>query len=324
MTRLVDGPDGELEGHHPYTSLMAFVDANGISICYEEGGNGEPLLLIMGLGGQLIDWSDGFVQTLIDRDFRVIRHDNRDAGLSTEFDWEPPSRAAVVASLLTRRQLDAQYTLAHMAADAIGLFDALDIDRAHVVGVSMGGMIAQTMAIQYPDRVASLTSIMSNTGDRRNGGIDRKVLAKVARPPRPSRDEAAQVSTEMYSLWAGPAWDRDEHLARARAGVARSWRPKGIERQTAAIAASPDRTRALGTVAAPTLVIHGIEDKLVLPSGGVATAEAVPDSRLLMFPDMGHDLPRTRWHEVADAITVNAGRANGRMTTDRDTVTAHR
>jgi pimeloyl-ACP methyl ester carboxylesterase len=288
---------------------MPFVDANGISICYEESGEGEPLLLIMGLAGQLIDWSDGFVETLVDRGFRVIRHDNRDAGLSTEFDWEPPSRAAVIASLLTRRRLDAGYTLADMAADAVGLFDALGIARAHLVGASMGGMIAQTMAIQYPDRVASLTSIMSHTGDRRNGGIDRKVLAKLVRRPRPSRAEAAEVGTEMYSLWAGSAWDRDEHLARARDGVARSWRPDGVERQTAAIAASPDRTRALGTVTAPTLVIHGLEDKLVLPSGGVATAEAVPGSRLLMFPDMGHDVPRRRWNEMTDAIAANAGRA---------------
>lgn len=296
---------------------MPFVDTNGISICYEEAGRGEPLLLIMGLGGQLTDWSDDFVQTLIDQDFRVIRHDNRDAGLSTEFDWEPPSRAAIIASLLSRRRLDTEYTLADMAADAVGLLNALDIDRAHVVGASMGGMIAQTMAIQYPDRVASLTSIMSHTGDRRNGRIHRKVLVKVARSPRPDRADAAEVGTELYSMWAGPSWNRDEHLARARVAVDRSWRPRGVERQMAAIAASPDRTRALGTVTAPTLVVHGMEDKLVLPSGGLATAEAVPGSRLLMFPDMGHDIPRSRWHEVADGIAVNAGRANGRVATGR-------
>lgn len=301
---------------------MSFVEANGISICYEESGEGEPLLLIMGLAGQLIDWSDEFVQTLVDRGFRVIRHDNRDAGLSTEFDWEPPSRAAVAASLLSRRRLNAGYTLADMAADAIGLFDVLDIERAHLVGASMGGMIAQTMAIQYPDRVGSLTSIMSHTGDRRNGGIDKAVMAKLARPPRPGRDQAAEVGTEMYSLWAGPAWNRDEHLIRARQGVARSWRPQGVERQMAAIAASPDRTNALGTVSAPTLVIHGLEDKLVSPSGGVATARAVPGSRLLMFPDMGHDIPRSRWDEMADAIAYNANRAGQQATIPGDTVTA--
>ncbi|MDH3296508.1 MAG: alpha/beta hydrolase [Acidimicrobiia bacterium] len=289
---------------------MAIVEANGINICYEDtGGDGEPLLLVMGLGGQLVDWSDDFVATLVARGFRVIRHDNRDIGLSTEFDWEVPNRRRLMAGIMAKRPIEVGYRIADMAADAASLLDVIGVGSAHVVGASMGGMIAQTMAFEHPATVRSLTSIMSNTGDRRNGGIHPSILAKVVRMPRPSRDEAAEVGAEMYSLWAGSSWDREEHLASARRSIERSWRPAGVDRQTAAIAGSPDRTPMLGTITAPTLVIHGLEDKLVVPSGGTATAKAIPGSRLLMFPDMGHDIPRTRWHEVANAIAVNARRA---------------
>jgi len=286
------------------------IAANGIEICYEDsGGAGEPLLLVMGLAGQLVDWPAGFVDTLIDRGFRVIRFDNRDIGLSTEFDWPIPPIRQVVAGFVAKRAVDVGYRINDMAADAAGLLDALSIESAHVVGVSMGGMIAQTMAFEQRSKVRSLTSIMSNTGDRRNGRADGRIMLRMARPPQTTRDTAPSVATEMYSMWAGSSWDRAEHLARAERAVARSWRPAGVERQTAAIAASPDRTPGLATVTAPTLVIHGLEDRLVRPSGGIATCEAVPGSRLVMYPDMGHDLPRTRWEEMADEIAGNAGRA---------------
>ncbi len=288
---------------------MPQVEANGITIEYEEKGEGEPLLLVMGLAGQLIDWTDDFVDQFVDRGFRVIRHDNRDAGLSTEFDWEPPSRRATIAAMVRRKPVAAGYTVDDMATDAAGLLDALDIDRAHVVGMSMGGMIAQSLAIHHAHKVVSLTSVMSNTGDRKNGGINKRVLLKLARMKPSTKETAAEDGTEMYSLWAGSSWDRAEHLEGAKRGVERSYRPAGVERQTAAIAASPDRTEGLTKVAAPTLVIHGLEDKLVLPSGGIATANAVPGSRLLMFPDMGHDVPRTRHSEIADAILFNTQRA---------------
>ncbi len=288
---------------------MAMIPANGIEICYEDsGGSGEPMLLVMGLAGQLVDWPAGFVDLLVDRGFRVIRFDNRDVGLSTEFSWPVPPRRRVIAGHLAQRPVDVGYRLTDMAADAAGLLDALSIESAHVVGVSMGGMIAQTMAFEHRAQVRSLTSIMSNTGDRRHGGVDRRIMARMIRPPKVTRQEAARVATEMYSLWAGSAWSWDEHLARAQAAVDRSWRPQGVERQAAAIAASPDRTPDLATVTAPTLVIHGLQDRLIVPSGGMATARAVPGSRLVMYPDMGHDLPRTRWEEIVDEIVINARR----------------
>lgn len=289
---------------------MPLVQANGIDLCYEEYGEGEPLLAVMGLGGQLIDWPPEFVEALTNRGFRVITFDNRDIGLSSEFSWTPPTRRTMMSNLVRPRDLEVGYRLTDMAADAAGLLDVLDIDRAHVVGMSMGGMIAQTLAIEHPRRVLSLTSIMSNTGDRRNGGINPKVMLKILRAPQVSRAEAPVHNTEMYSLWAGSSWDRATHLERNRIAVDRSFRPEGVERQTAAIAASPDRTAALGAVTAPTLVVHGLEDKLVVPSGGTATAAAIPHSRLLMFPDMGHDLPRSRDDEICDAIRLNADRAN--------------
>ncbi len=294
---------------------MPLVQANGITICYEERGQGDPLLLVMGLGGQLIDWPPEFVDALVARGFRVIQFDNRDIGLSTEFSWEPPNRRAMLGNLVRPRDLDVGYRLTDMAADAVGLLDALNIDEAHVVGMSMGGMIAQTMAIEHPRRVLSLTSIMSNTGDRRNGGINPKVMVSILRAPKVSRTEAPEHNTEMYSLWAGSSWDRQTHLERNRVAVDRSFRPQGVERQTAAIAASPDRTEALGQITVPTLVVHGLEDKLVVPSGGTATAAAVTHSRLLVFPDMGHDLPRTRDAEICDAIRVNADRVATDSTT---------
>ncbi len=291
---------------------MAQAQSNGITIEYEEHGRdagGEPLLLVMGLGGQLTDWSDEWVDGLVDAGFHVIRFDNRDIGLSTEFDWKPPTQAELARSLVTRRPGSAGYKLSDMADDAVGLLDALEIDAAHVVGISMGGMIAQTMSIHHPERVRSLTSIMSNTGDRKHGGVHRTVIRKMARRPAPNRATAAQDSVDAFRMWSGSSWDPEAHLERATRSVARSFRPAGTARQNAAIFASPDRTAALKRITAPTLVIHGLQDKLVRPSGGTATAKAVPGSRLLMFPDMGHDMPRNRFGEMIEAIVANAKRA---------------
>jgi pimeloyl-ACP methyl ester carboxylesterase len=288
---------------------MASVEANGITIEYEATGEGEPLLLVMGLGGQLSDWSEGFIDRFVAAGFQVITFDNRDQGLSTEFDWEPPTNKRVVLATLVKRPPKAGYLLADMANDAVGLLDALGIESAHVVGMSMGGMIAQTIAIEHPQRVRSLTSIMSNPGDRKNGRIAPSIMAKLAKMPTPTRETAAQRSVDLFELFCGSHFDQSEHLRRSKISVERAFRPAGTARQTAAIMASPDRTPALRELDVPTLVIHGLMDKLVRPSGGVATAAAIPGSRLLMFPDMGHDVPEPRQNEMVSAIRRNADRA---------------
>ncbi len=266
---------------------MAAIDANGITIEYDVRGEGEPLLLVMGLSGQLIDWPDEFVDLLVASGFQVIRFDNRDAGLSTEFHWTPPSRARSAAALLARRRPKAGYLIADMAADAAGLLRALDIGPAHVVGASMGGMIAQTMAIEHPDCVKSLTSIMSNTGNNRHGLPRRKVLIKLSRLATPTIETAEESSLSVYRLVAGPEADAELFRQQARASLERSFRPSGVLRQTAAIVASPDRTAGLQQVRVPSLVIHGLADPLVKPSGGIATARAIPGSRPVDVPRDG-------------------------------------
>ena len=288
---------------------MPSISANGITIEYDERGSGDPLLMVMGLGAQLIHWPDEFADQLAAAGFRAIRFDNRDSGLSTEFDWEPPTMRKSLANSFRKKDAGVGYTLSDMSDDAFGLMDALGIASAHVVGASMGGMIVQTMAIEHPERVRSLTSIMSNTGDRKNGNIALRVLPAFMRH-KPVRETAAETGTELYSRFVGSSWDRDSHYERSLRGVQRSFRPQGSGRQIAAISAGPDRTAALRELEIPALVIHGLADKLVKPSGGVATAKAIPGSQLLMFPDMGHDLPMTRWEEIIDAIRDLADRAD--------------
>lgn len=287
---------------------MATTTSNGVTITYDERGSGTPLLLVMGLGAQMIDWPDGFVDRLAQQ-FRVIRFDNRDSGLSTELSGPGMSSTDYFKALVTRRKPEALYNLSDMADDAIAVLDAVGADQAHVVGASMGGMIAQTLAIEHPRRVMSLTSIMSNTGDGKRGGIAPKLMVKLARRPEPSRATAVRDAVSMSRLICGPTWNEERARELAEAGVARSFRPEGTARQLAAIYASPDRTKKLGSVRVPTLVVHGLADLLVLPSGGIATAKATPGSRLLMFPDMGHDLPESRWAEVVEAIAWNASKA---------------
>jgi pimeloyl-ACP methyl ester carboxylesterase len=288
---------------------MSSVQANGITIEYEEQGSGEPLLLVMGLGGQLVDWPQQFVDMLAGRGFRVIRFDNRDSGLSTEFTGAPPTPGQLAKAVLFKRPIAAEYLLDDMADDAVGLLDVLGIDGAHVVGISMGGMIGQTMAIRHPSRVRTLTSIMSTTGDRRVGQPKLRLIRNFLRREQPSRENAVELGVEMFREVCGPTFDEHEFRRLAQASLARSFRPAGTARQMAAIVASGDRTAPLGRLDVPTLVIHGLVDPLVRPSGGIATATAVPGSRLLMFNDMGHDLPNTRWNEMTDAIVSNAARA---------------
>ena len=205
--------------------------------------------------------------------------------------------------------MPASYLLGDMAADAMGLLDALGIGRAHVVGMSMGGMIAQQIAIDFPERVSSLVSIMSTTGSRRVGRPTAKVARMSLRRPATGFGESIDRAVEFFREISGPRFDDAEFRDMATADYERSFRPEGMARQLAAIIASGDRTAALQQLDVPTLVVHGLADTLVRPSGGIATAKAIPDSRLLMFNDMGHDLPHTRHAEIAEAIARNAVRA---------------
>jgi pimeloyl-ACP methyl ester carboxylesterase len=290
---------------------MAAAQVNGISIEYDVRGDeaAEPLLLVMGLGGQLIAWPDEFVDRLAARGFRVIRYDNRDVGLSTKIDAPAPTRRRLILSTISPRFAKAAYSLDDMANDALGLLDHLGVARAHVVGVSMGGMIAQLLAIRHADRVASLTSIMSTAGDRKRGKAKASLLRQLGKLSTHDPEEAVEKGVAAFRLISGPHFDEAAVREMTKAAVQRSFDPDGTARQMMAIAASLDRTAGLGSVKTPTLVIHGLLDRLATPSGGIATANAIPGARLVMFPDMGHDLPRPRWDEIIDEITANARRA---------------
>lgn len=297
---------------------MTHIRVGEVTVGFQEDGptDGEPILLIMGLGMQLIAWPPAIVDGLVAEGFRVIRFDNRDIGLSSRTEAPLPSRTDVLKSLTHRRLAKADYTLADMAADAVGVLDHLGIDRTHVVGASMGGMIAQQIVIDFPERVRSLCSIMSTTGDRRRGRIAPSLLASVGlgfTAPRPEDPQAAEdVAVRVYQALAGDHANVEELRAMVRASLERGPNPHAVVRQLSAILASPDRTAALRRVTVPTLVIHGLKDKLVSFTGGLATARAVPGSRLLAFPDMAHDLPGPRRAEIVEAIARNARRAGAR------------
>ena len=284
-----------------------------VELCYQTLGSpdDDPLLLVMGLGGPMNWWDTGLCCRLAQAGFFVIRYDNRDTGRSSRM----PTRVrrhqllGAFAGAPTR----APYSISDMAGDAVALLDHLDVDAAHVVGVSMGGMIAQQLTIDHPDRVLSLCSIMSNTGTRRHGTVAPRLLPTVAlsmTTPRPEDPaEAEQLAVDSFRLIAGPHFDEDEMAVMARRAIGRNVNPLGTVRQLLAIQASPDRTPGLRQVTVPTVVIHGLLDQLVLPSGGIATARAVPGSRLVMFPDMAHDLPGPRRAEIVEEIARNAARA---------------
>lgn len=288
---------------------MPTAESNGITIHYEEQGQGEPLLLIMGLGGQLTDWPAGLVDLLAER-FRVIRFDNRDIGLSSTIEIPPPGIWSSLRAAITGRQPEAPYRLADMADDTAGLLDHLGIESVQVVGVSMGGMIAQQLAIDHPERVSGLVSIMSTTGNRRVGRPSSSLVSRLAvrRPPPADApiEEIIDQGVDLYEAISGPARNLDTAREVFRRSIERSYRPDGTARQLAAIQGSPDRTPELAELAIPTLVVHGQVDPLVRLSGGLATVEAIPGARLVVFPEMGHDLPSTRWAELVDLIETNA------------------
>lgn len=296
--------------------------STGIELEYETFGSADDpaVLLVMGFTAQMIVWDDGFCQALADGGRHVIRFDNRDCGLSTKIDDAQVDIAAVMSAALSRSELPGvPYTLSDMGLDAIGLLDHLGIDRAHVVGASMGGMIVQTMAIEYPDRLFSVTSIMSTVGDPEYGAAAPDALAVLLAPPPPTRHEIIARSTDI-AVWASKRYfDRERVTDLAARTFDRSFYPQGAPRQLAAIYASGDRTELLPSVTTPMLVIHGLDDTLITPSGGRRTAELVPGAHLLEIADMGHDMPQPLWPLLVSAIighgdvAAAAGRAGAEV-----------
>jgi pimeloyl-ACP methyl ester carboxylesterase len=276
-----------------------------IDLAYETFGSPQdiPLLLVMGLATQMIGWPDEFCRMLAGRGLYVVRFDNRDVGLSTHLD---DAGAPDVLAVMGGDHSRVAYRLADMAEDTAGLLDALGLDGAHLVGASMGGMIAQTLAIRHPERVRSLTSIMSTTGDPAVGAPAQAALGVLLAPPATDRESAVQRAVDTYRVIGSPGFEFDEHGLRERAGLSfdRAYDPAGVARQLAAILASPDRTADLARVAVPTLVVHGEQDALIDVSGGRATAAAIPGAELLVVDGMGHDLPRAVWPELVDRITA--------------------
>jgi pimeloyl-ACP methyl ester carboxylesterase len=290
-----------------------FADVGDLRLCYETFGHpsSPTILLIMGLGTQMLGWHADLCGQLAGRGFHVVRFDNRDVGRSTRLDGHPPPTPL---ELVTRRIRRPAYTLEDMADDAAGLLDALGVDRAHVVGASMGGMIAQTLAGRHPERVLSLTSIMSTTGSRWKGQPALRVYPTfLAKPPR-TKEAYVDRMLKLFRLVGSPGFDRDERELVETASLAwdRGPSPAGLARQLAAIIASGDRTPAVSRITAPTLVVHGTKDKLVRVSGGKATARAIRGARLMLVDGMGHDLPRGVWPRLVDAIAGHAAGAEAR------------
>ncbi len=282
--------------------------SNGITIAYEIRGpeGGHPLLLVNGLGSQMIGYRTDLCDKFAERGFRVIRFDNRDVGHSTYFDDRPlPDVRAILKGDLST----AAYRLADMAADAVGLLDGLGIEAAHIVGMSMGGMLVQRIAIDFPARVLSLTSIMSTTGDRSVGRATAEANARLMQPLPADRDEALDKLTEDSRVIGSPGFAFDVAKIRAQhvEALDRAAHPAGTARQQGAIFADLDRTAALGELKVPTLVIHGADDPLIGVSGGEATAAAVPGAQLKVYPGMGHNLPEELWDDFVADIAGVAG-----------------
>ena len=283
--------------------ILSNVGPDRIELAYERLGDpaAPPVLLIMGLGAQLIAWPDGLCDALVAHGLQLIRFDNRDAGLSTHFSSAP---APTFAAALAGDPSSAAYTLSAMAADTVGLLDGLGIASAHLVGASMGGFIAQTIAIEHPARVRSLTSIMSSTGDRTVGQPRPEAMALLASPPATNRDEAVQRTLNAVRVLGSPGFpaDLDAVADRAARAYERSNDPPAILRQAVAVIASGDRTARLRSLAVPTLVLHGTDDPMIDVSGGRATAAAIPGATLAVFDGMGHDLPPALWPAFASRI----------------------
>ena len=286
-----------------------FAKVGEIELCYEDLGpaDGEPMLMVMGLATQMIGWPEDFCVQLGERGYRVIRFDNRDIGHSTKLDAAgAPGRAEMLFGLG-----EPAYRLEEMAEDAAGLLDELGIDSAHVVGASMGGMIAQVLAVRRPDRVRSLASIMSGPGSRWSRMPRLRALGALIQAAPSEREAFVDHTVKTFSVIGSPGFETDEEHLRETAALSydRAFHPAGVARQLHAVTASPSRTRDLRGVSAPTVVIHGKHDPLVRLGAGRATARAVPGARFVIIDGMGHDLPRAAWPWIVDEIARNAARA---------------
>ena len=292
---------------------MPIARANGIEIAYDTFGaaGAPPLLLIMGLGAQMILWDEDFCAALAARGHHVIRFDNRDVGLSTKLaDHGAPNLMTAMSTFFMRGTVDAPYTLSDMAADAAGLLDVLEIEAAHVVGASLGGMIAQTLAIEHPHRVRTLTSIMSTTGHRDLPPGRPEAMAVLMTPAAEDREGSIGRALKVFRTIGSPGFPFDEARVRRVAGLSydRCFHPAGVARQMVAILASGSRHERLGSVGVPSLVIHGADDPLLPVEGGIDTAQAIPGAELLIIEGMGHDLPRAVWPRLIDAISALTAR----------------
>lgn len=287
----------------------------GIGLCFETFGSPDdpPVLLVMGLGGPMNWWDTSFCDRLADEDLFVIRFDNRDTGRSTHLRQHRVGRVDIVRTAVGLRK-DTPYTLDDMADDAFGLLDRLGLEKAHVVGVSMGGMIAQTMAIAHSERVLSLTSIMSTTGRRTVGFQNPKVLPGLFLSNGEGRDGYVSRQLRGTPLISSPEFPFDEARTRARAEETydRGWTPDGVVRQLLAILTQPDRTKALGRLRMPVTVVHGTKDPLVHRSGGKATAAAIPGAEHVEIPGMAHDLPEPLHGRIVEIIASTVARASAR------------
>ncbi|MBW2060837.1 MAG: alpha/beta hydrolase [Deltaproteobacteria bacterium] len=293
---------------------MPNVTANGIQIEYDTFGDrsSPPLLLIMGLGAQMILWDEEFCDQLASQGLYVIRFDNRDIGLSTKFDEAGvPNVMEMMAAAQRGEEVKAPYTVDDMADDAVGLLDSLDIDKAHICGASMGGMIAQTVASRHPSCVLSLISIMSTTGDPALPQAKPEAMEVLLTPVPEKREAYIEHSLKASRTIGSPGFPFDEKRVRERTarGFDRSFHPQGVARQLAAVIAHGSRKPALAKVTTPTLVIHGADDPLVPVEGGRDTASAIPEAELLIIEGMGHDLPIGAWPRIVDAIARNTRRA---------------
>ena len=282
---------------------------DGITLCHESFGDPSdpPILLIMGLGTQMIAWREDFCEQLAARGFYVVRFDNRDAGLSTHMSGPPPS----LTQMFTRNLPEGAYSLEDMADDTLRLTEKLDLGPVHVVGASMGGMIGQVMAARHPDHVRSLVSIMSNTGSRWTGQPALGAYRHFLKEAPPERDAYIEHVLKLFAIVGSHGELYDEEYIRDVTGRSfdRDHDAVAVGRQLGATIKTGKRDAMLRTIKAPTLIIHGTEDRLIRPSGGKATKRAIPGARLMMIEGMGHDLPRGAWPQILDAIAENGARA---------------